>query len=229
LAKYGVKVSKNLVLDPVSGVASFSQGPVTFNVNYPFWPRILNKNFDQNNPLVSGLDGVILPWVSNVTVDESRLDQETTVSYLADSSRDAWLATGSYRLEPDQQLTPVGERGRRHLAVALSGKLKSIYSEASTDQGRLLVVGDADFVQDNFWRGNQVNLVFFQNLLDGVSQDLSLTGIRTKQAADRHLGEQPERLKEILRYGNIFGVTAVVLISGLLRYYFRRKTKNIEF
>ena len=226
LAKYGVKVNRNLVLDTSAGLASFSQGLVTFSLAYPYWPKIVNKNFDQTSPLVSGLDGVVLPWASSLEVDQKQLAPDAQVTYLAKSSRQAWLSDNSFPLNPSQRFTP-GAFNQYNLALVLAGKITSAYSAETTDRGRLYVVGDGDFIQDNFWRGNPVNLVLAQNLLDGASLDAGLVGIRTKNVGNHSLDTAGVN-KELVRYLNIFGLTAVVLIFGLVRYYLRKKTKMIE-
>ena len=228
LAKYGVKVNRNLVADTSAGIASFSQGIVTFSVAYPYWPKLVNNNFDQTNPLVSGLDGVVLPWASSLDIDQSKLAPGEQITPLAKSSSEAWLSQGSFQLNPSQQFVRPAKTDQYNLALVASGKIKSAYSDATTEQGRLYVVGDGDFIQDNFWRGNPSNLVLAQNLIDGASLGSDLVSIRTKQAGSRSLANISDVNKQIYRYLNIFGITVLVLGYGLVRYFLRKKTKTIE-
>ena len=51
-------------------------------------------------------------------------------------------------------------------------------SPAST--GRIIVVGDVDFLQEQFLRSNQQNLIFTLNAVDWLAQDEALIGIRSK-------------------------------------------------
>lgn len=224
---YGIKVNNDLVADASAGLASFNQGVVTFSLAYPYWPLILNKNFAADNPLVAGLDGVVLPWASSLDVARERMAEEAQVDVLAKSSQQAWRLSGSFDLSPNQPFAPNQPAGQYDLAILLSGTIKSPYDGRSTDQGRLFVVGDSDFVQDNFWRGNPANLVFLHNLIDGASLGADLIHIRAKQIDNRSLDTAGVNT-DVWRYLNIFGLTFVTVVCGLVRYYFRKKTKEIE-
>jgi len=228
LAKYGLTVNHDLIMDASAGAASFNQGLVTFSLAYPYWPKIVAADFDQNNPLVAGLDGVVLPWASSISVDQSKMTDETKVAYLAKSSPKAWLAKDDWQLNPSQGWPRADTTSQYNLVVGLSGKIKSVYGDQSTGEGRLWVAGDGDFFQDNFWQGNQANLVLAQNLLDGASLSVDLAGIRVKKIENRSLLSLNDATKELARYLNIFGITAIVLAGGLWRYFLRRRTKKIE-
>lgn len=228
VAKYGIKVNNNLVLDNSAGVVSFSQGIISFSIPYPYWPRIANANFDQNNPLVARLDGVILPWASSIDVDQSKIDSSAKVSYLAKSSSQALVEDKDWNLQPNRPYNLSTANKQYNLAVSVSGKIKSAYTDASTDQGRIFVVGDGDFIQDSYTNGGGVNLVFLQNIFDGAGLDSDLASIRSKRVVSRSLTDMPQSTKDWLRYLNVFGVTVAVVIFGLVRYWLRKKTKTIE-
>ena len=228
LAKYGIKINHNLVADASAGMASFNQGLVTFNMAYPYWPKITNNNFDQSNSLMSGLDGVILPWASSLDVDQSKLADGAKINYLAKSSKQAWLSEGSFQLNPSEKMMMPAKTDQYNLALAMSGKIKSAYSDETTDKGRLFVIGDGDFIQDSFWQSNPNNLTLAQNLIDGASLDADLVSIRAKKSDSRSLQETSAVNKEIMRYLNVFGLTVAVLAFGLIRYFLRKKTKTIE-
>jgi len=228
VAKYGIKVNNNLVLDNSAGVVSFSQGIISFSIPYPYWPRITNVNFDQNNPLVAGLDGVILPWASSIDVDQTKIDASAKVSYLAKSSLQALVEDKDWNLQPNRPYNLSTANKQYNLAMSISGKIKSAYTDDSTDQGRIFVVGDGDFIQDSYTNGGGVNLVFLQNIFDGAGLDSDLASIRSKRVISRSLTDMPQATKDWWRYLNVFGVTVAVVIFGLIRYWLRKKTKTIE-
>jgi ABC-type uncharacterized transport system involved in gliding motility auxiliary subunit len=91
-----------------------------------------------------------------------------------------------------------------------------------------VVVGDSDFATDMFTGGGADNMLFFQNLVDGLSLDSDLINIRAKTATERPITLPDKKAKETMRYLNIFGVTVVVLVIGMLRYFLRRRNKKIE-
>ncbi len=64
LAHYGVRVSRDLVIDSLNSMASFSRGNMRYSLPYPYWPRVHKSNFNRDNPVVNKLDGLTLPWCS---------------------------------------------------------------------------------------------------------------------------------------------------------------------
>lgn len=223
LESYGVKLNENLVLDANNGLASFNQGFVTFTTNYPFWPKVIKSGFDQNNPVIARLESLVLPWASTIDVSLDKT-KDIAVSYLALTSDKAMAVADNFKLEPQAQISN-GIRGKFNLAVALSGKFKSPFNQTSSKAGHLILVGDSDFIRDNFLRNYPDNLMFFQNVIDSLSLGSDLISIRAKGVTERPLKEVSESAKMFLRYVNIFALTIIVVLFGLIRYFLRRKTR----
>lgn len=223
LESYGVRLNQNLALDVNNGLASFSQGFVSFTVNYPYWPKVVKPGFDQNNPAVSRLEGLILPWASTIDVMSDKT-KDMAVSYLALTSSQAMAVADNFKLDPQAEIND-GARGRLNLAVALTGKFSSAFNKPSSKAGRLILVGDSDFIRDNFLQNYPDNLLFFQNVIDGLSLGGDLISIRSKGVTERPLKEISESVKATVRYANIFGLTVIVVLFGIVRYFLRRKTR----
>ena len=226
LEAYGLKLNENLVLDVNNGLASFSQGFVTFTANYPYWPKVIKSGFDQNNPAVSRLEGLVLPWASSVEVAPDKT-KELAVSYLAVTSDRALAAADNFRLDPQAPISD-GVKGKFNLAVSLAGKFSSAFNNVNSGAGRLILAGDSDFIRDGFLRNNPDNLLFFQNLVDSLSLGNDLIVIRSKGVTERPLKEISEPVKAAVRYGNIFGLTALVMLFGLIRYFLRRRMRFVD-
>jgi gliding-associated putative ABC transporter substrate-binding component GldG len=227
LLPYGVRLNKNLVLDVYSGVASFNQGFITFSTNYPFWPKVVKAGFDENTAAVSKLESVIFPWASSLEIVDGKIDPSDKISYLAKTSKDAWVEEGEFDLNPQQNFSPTS-KSERTLALSISGKFKSAFGEKTTEAGRLIVVGDSDFMSDSFVRGTPDNLIFFQNLVDSLSLDEDLINIRSKGVTERPIKEISEGTKAAIRYSNIFGLTVIIVIFGLTRYYIRKRSRFVD-
>ena len=229
LSKYGLKIDNNLILDQSSAMASFRQGPVTFNVNYPFWVKIINKDFAQDNPAVSKLDNLVLPWASSVEYSAKADNQakiNTQVMYLAKTTQHAWSMTNNFNLRPGQSLTQ-GTPQQHNLVVGLVG-LHSAYDDAVNKNARIIVMGDSEFIFDNFLKSYPYNKVFFLNLVDYLSLDQDLIKIRSKKIVVHPLKTLPDYQKKIIKYGNVFGLTVLIIIFGLVRYYLRKKSNNVK-
>lgn len=228
LEKYGLKLNNDLIIDDSNGVAVFNNGFLPFPANYPFWPKVLKQNFDQENAAVSTLESLLLPWASSIEVDINKL-KDDKIHYLALSSANSWKESGSYNLNPQRQFNPLGEKGQANLAVEITGKFVSAYGKGETANGHIIIVGDSDFIANNFVQGNPDNLRFFQNIVDSVTLDEDLINIRSKGVTDRPIAaDLSDGAKAAIRYLNIFGLTAIVIIFGMARYYIRKRSRFVD-
>jgi gliding-associated putative ABC transporter substrate-binding component GldG len=229
LSAYGLTLNNDLITDTSNGRASFSQNSggysMTYMINYPLWPKILPSNMDKQNVIVANLQNIIFPWVSSITVTPK--DGENII-YLAKSTNEAQEETDNFVLDPQKAGSSAGKTGQYDLAVYVSGKLNSAFGKSSTDKARVVLVGDSDFATDMFTGDGSDNMLFFQNLVDGLSLDSGLINIRAKSATERPITLPDNSAKEAMRYLNIFGITILVLAIGMLRYFLRRRNKKAE-
>jgi ABC-2 type transport system permease protein len=147
---YGVGIDQDMVVDASCGQVQIPQkvGPFTMNVAvpYPFFVRIGADGFDRNNPAVSPLSDVIMPWPSSLTllVDKAAGaadsaaagvsgQQGIKAAILARSSKKSWTVNGTVNLNPQQEWQPPspGAMKSSTLAVHLSGNFKSYFADKS--------------------------------------------------------------------------------------------------
>lgn len=235
IEKYGLKINEDLVADVRSGIASFSQGFFTFSSNYAFWPKINNEGFNQERASVANLENVVMPWASSVDIIESNINENLTAVKLAFTTDQGWRVADNFNLAPSSANNPQGERKNYTLAASVTGIFSDAYPEdednadTAEDSGvtsRMIVVGDSDFIRDSFLRNNPDNLTMFQNLVDSLSLDEDLINIRSKTVSSRPIKEGlSDGAKAAVRYVNVLGLTIVVLLYGLIRYFLRRRSR----
>lgn len=137
LEHYGVRLGNSLVLDGRSRAnASFSSGYVQYSMPYPFWPRITERQFAKDSPMVNQLESLVLQWTSPVELIESKVtksseeDSEDSDKFrgveLCRSSQYSWTKGAPFDLNPQQR--PTGALKTYPLAAAVSGKFKSFYA-----------------------------------------------------------------------------------------------------
>ena len=256
LEHYGVRVKNELVLDRSNANASFQSGLYTISVPYPFWVKIAKENFDQQNPIVSQLESMVLPWASPLEI----LKDKTTgiqVAALFKSTKYSWTQNNFFDLSPKEQYSPPpNEMKERVMGVALSGKFKSFFagkkvpakeeekttaavpSESKQENPpetiiseskdtKLIVVGNARFITENFPAEFDGNRIFFLNAIDWFTIGDYLIGIRSRESTDRPLRVISEEAKAALRFINILGVSILVGLFGLSRFYLRRRRKRL--
>jgi gliding-associated putative ABC transporter substrate-binding component GldG len=224
-------------------------------VPYPYFTRLMQENFAKGNPAVAPLSDVVFPWVSPLSfaVDSGKSGVETTV--LARSSGKSWLATGNIDLNPQQKWAIPPEKSMKsyNLAVFLKGKFTSYFNSipvdkpatgdtlskiklesspstnrtitGSTDNGRLVVIGDADFVTGQ--NATQQNIALLMNISDWFSLDDNLISIRTRAIKNRTIDS--DMLKgsstkpNIIRIINITLMPLIVIIIGMIIFMRRRE------
>ncbi len=218
LQDYGVKINKNLVLDKSCGQVEFSTGSFPFRVNYFLWPKIIKENFNQDKAMVAKLESLVLPWTSSLDILKDSL-----VTPLVKTSSNSWSQEQNFNLGPEQQPPSKSSLDQKVIAALISGKLESPYSDKNTDSSNVIVVGDSDFINQNFLNYSPANMIFFQNLVDSLSLDTDLINIRSQGVTDRPIKELSNSERSLIKYLNIFGVTVVVIVFGMVRYYVRRK------
>jgi len=92
-----------------------------------------------------------------------------------------------------------------------------------TDNTRILVVGNAEFVTASFALSNQSNAVMFINGLDWLAQDDVLSAIRAKNLTKAPLLFKSETQKKAIKYFNVIGVPLLVILAGVAVLYRRRR------
>ena len=93
-------------------------------------------------------------------------------------------------------------------------------------QSHIVVLGDADFISDNFLAQLGSNVLFFQNIVDWLTLGDKLINIRSRGATERPLRPTSDAARTYIRFINIFGVSILVVLFGLVRLYIKRKSKK---
>jgi len=90
-------------------------------------------------------------------------------------------------------------------------------------RGRAVVVGDSDFLMDQFLRGTPEGAIFALNALDWLTQTDALLGIRSKQPTPRPLVFESNLEMQAVKYLNLIGVPLAFIILGVVRLFRRRR------
>lgn len=224
LAGYGLNLNYDIVLDGQSpGRVSFNSGFMSFSTPYPAWIKIKEENFNQENPAVADLESAVFPWPSSLQASSTA---GTEIESLIRTTEYAWTGDKNYDLRPSNDLAPQGEIRQYDLAYLVRGDLKSPFGQGSTETGRVILVGDSDFISDDYLSGE--NLLLAQNLVDSLSLDNDLIKIRSRESTDRSIKDLSAGGKQTVKYLNIFGVSVLVVAFGLARYFWRKRKKNAD-
>jgi ABC-2 type transport system permease protein len=175
---------------------------------------------------------------------------------LVRTSPGAWAVSGRYDLNPQQPFVP-GKTAAQVLAVALTGRFKSFYSDhpvppvsvppagegatppagtpaldapvlESPPDTRILVVGNAQFATDSFMGQFPANSLFVLNAVDWMTLGDQLISIRSRGATDRPLATLSDGAKSRVKLICILGTPLLVIIGGIARFSMRRRVWSAQ-
>ncbi|MGA1875452.1 MAG: GldG family protein [bacterium] len=254
LNNYGVKVNNDLTMDRYSATVGFNRGFFSFRIPYPYWPKAVNENMAKDSPIVNRLSSVTFPWTSSLELLPGRLKMmEAEGTVLAQTSSHGWLSQGSHNLDPGQKFhSPPSEMKHIPLAVLISGQLKSFFEGkpipepgknpgdsqdqsipeegeekefiAESPSNQILVVGNSRMITNSYYQPEE-NGSFFLNSVDWLTMGEDLIGIRSREKTDYPLKPTEPPQRATIRYLNIFGVSVVLILFGLIKAYINRKTR----
>ena len=127
LLKYGVEVSKSIVMDTNCFKQKMPQTLGGGEQKIYFAPVIKNQNINHKLPFLKNIKGFVVLMNSPVKA-ESKKEEKTKYSVLYTSSEKSWVQTGFITLNPMFIQPPAGKNFQKYpLAVAVEGKLESYF------------------------------------------------------------------------------------------------------
>ena len=226
LAARGVKTTGEVILDPASAArVSMRQGIFNILRPYPLWPISVRGADHATN---RDLNNVHFAWASPLTWQED----DATVTPLWNTTESGVVNPAGSPFQPGMESAAgPGEAGVHTYAVAVdpslagSGDEDGEEAEAGTERsgGRLVVVGDGDFLEDQRIQQNPQNLAFAANAIDWLAQDEALIGIRSKDRMPPALVFESDNGKGALKWTSLIGVPALFILLGFARVTGRTK------
>ncbi len=259
IESYGARVNTDLVLDRYNDRLTYSESPdnrmqYVTSVNYPFFVKVLFKNFAEGSPVLRGFKSLTIPWTSSVSILQHKL-KNVEATELLKSSEFSWTQNGQFSLNPKQRfIVPPDQEKQLTLAAVLSGEFtsnfkgktippiqadndsaKPIKSPNDTDRKiieqspatQIFVMGSSYFLTSDSLRRFNTNAVLFLNTIDWMAQGEDLIGIRTRAIAEHPIRELSAQTTSLLKLFNIFGVSGLVICAGLLLFYRRKRIKKL--
>ena len=216
----GVETDAGVILDYSSNaLISFPPGSGVVR-RYPLWPVTVKGDA---HPTTRDLNSLGPAWATALTVTDS------AVSKLWVTTQAGAIQAAGGIIMPDALLNPNPEDFEIvTLAVALDPAAagngeSSADGEGSSTEGRMIVVGDVDYLQEQFLQANPQNLVFTLNSIDWLAQDEALIGIRSKLRTPPVMAFTSEFQRGALKWGNLVGVPLLFVTVGITRVAGRRK------
>ena len=233
LEAYGIRVNADLVRDQQCANVSVmqQQGPFQIQSQIPF-PYLPNASSFNENPVVKDLSSLILYFASSVDTSMAS-SKGVRAEVLARTSDKSGRATGFVMIDPYQrwQVSDWMEP-RIPLAALVEGSFTSFFTGkpmtpalSKSSDTRMLVVGDGDFMKDDFARA-QGNMTFFMNIVDYMADDAGLITIRSKNITQPPLEQLEDGTRQLVKYANMLVPPLLIVGYGLLRWRRRVAVKR---
>jgi ABC-type uncharacterized transport system involved in gliding motility auxiliary subunit len=206
---YGVDVQTNIVYDVRSNeIIQFGGGMTYFFTNYPFWPRVPVK--DTSSVIVHNLQSIVLPWGSSIKIDQNTLEQQKlNAKILFATTKAGGVQEPPFNLAPDQTFS-TSHLGEQIVAVALTPQ--------DGKHGRMVVVGNSSFLNDDVVSRNPENIAFAVNAISYLAQEDSLASIQLKQKTAHKLSFEHDYQQSMIQYGNLAFAVLLPLIIAAIRF-----------
>jgi ABC-2 type transport system permease protein len=225
LEEDGLRFNSSLVADLASSeqVSLGQRGFFNVIAPYPLWPIVSPAG---DHITTRSLSSLTLSWAGALDIVDS-----TMVTPLWQTTDAAALRGPGLPILPDQNWdTPREELGVRTVAVAVDPGAADADSESSgTPRGRMIVVGDASFLESQFARANPQNVLFAANAIDWLAQDESLIRIRSKNRTPPSLVFTSDWSRNFMKWGNLLGVPLLFVLFGVWRVTGRRRRAEVRW
>ena len=222
LEERGVSYDGGIVFDLASSerVQMGRQGMFAVVRAYPLWP-ILFRGAD--HPVTRDLNNLSVGWASALVLTDS-----VRATPLWTTTEAGGVQAAGSPIAPDMQTYPdESSLGVEVVAAAVDFALPLEGEDEEEDDGpertgRMVVVADSDFLDDQFVRSSRQNLLFAANSVDWLAQDEVLISIRSKDRTPPPLALESDFAKNALKWGNLVGIPLFFCLAGALRVTGRR-------
>jgi len=219
LERAGLGFNSSLVADLASSeqVSLGQRGFFNVITSYPLWPIVRPAG---DHITTRSLTALSLSYAGALEIGDS-----AAVTPLWETTEAGVLRGPGLPIYPDQDWTvPPDEMGVRVVAVAVDPGAEGDNEAAeSSREGRMIVVGDASFLDSDFIGANQQNLLFAANAVDWLAQDESLIRIRSKNRTPPALTFTSDWSRNAMKWGNLAGVPLLFVLFGVIRVTGRKR------
>lgn len=247
LESYGIKVNNDIIKDKDCAYVSVpvQQGPLQMytQIPFPYYPKITNIN--KELPAFSSVGQIFLAFTSDIDTSIASFKGIKVIPLLTTSpktgvDKEISVITASGRMLPDSMF----KYSNLNVGAIFNGSFTSFYKgkpiPGDTSSGsspvptqikdqspatKLIVIGNGDFPLDEF-RGPDENLIFFENLIDYMTDDVGLSEIRLKDPTPKPIKSIEDSTRKMLKYGLLVIPPVLVLLYGLFRWK-KRKTMSV--
>lgn len=212
LMQKGVSLGSDFVIDAQCASVTVQQRSGFFTINsqieFPYFPQLTNFS---EHPITSGLEGVLMPFVSSV----SSLSKDTSKVFtpLVYSSEISGVQSAPIIVDIQKKWKESDFTAPSQVLGALIESNNTLGSIVFFPNSQFIVNGSGQQAQQV--NPDNVNLV--SNAIDYISDDTGLIELRTKGVTSRPLDQIEDSRRNILKYSNVIVPIVLIIIYGIIR------------
>jgi gliding-associated putative ABC transporter substrate-binding component GldG len=251
LKAYGFSIDADLIMDRRNVPGPIEVQGQRFVANAPMFAGVQLPSYDDRSfTVLEGLKGAVFPYASSVQLVgplEGGKPSQGKLWKVAETSPKSWKVTQTFTFNPEEELKETADKGPFALGYAYQGKVKSAFAPAASNMSapdanapaseskkdvRLVVIGDSDFVSDEFLEMSRFLPIYrasaelFVNGISWVVEDETLTPIRAKNVTARPISIESEGAAQAAKVINIAGVPLAFCLFGVLRWRLRKSRRQ---
>lgn len=210
LQSHGITVNEDFVVDNRCGQVTVQQQQGFFTmmtpVKFPFLP--MASEFS-SHPVTKGLEQVIFPFVSSVSV---KADSTMKFTSLVSSSEKSNTIPAPTFFDINKQWRE-SDFGKRRISMG------GVVEHLGSNPWKIVVFGDGDFAvnsqEGRAMSADNINLLV--NSVDWLSDESGLMELRTKGATTHPIREIDENKRSLIKYANFLLPIILVIMYGFFR------------
>jgi hypothetical protein len=198
------------------------------------------SEFNKTSPIVKDLGSVVFYFISSIDTSLAR-QKGYNATVLVQSSTKSGRMENYFVINPTIPVTQeMFKESGIPLAVTVEGAFASSFAskpigvdddvKAAIDTtkkivtgplNKIVVVGDGDFLQDQYSGGNKDNFLLASNLIDWLADDIGLAAIRARESSSKPLDEVGESTKSWIKGIDLGVPPLLVILIGVIRWRWR--------
>ncbi len=241
ISSYGIKFKENVILDE-----SYKAVPTTFPpLRYPFWVNTTSENINNEIGNLSNIESVVFFWSNSLEIDKEKFkNQNFEFIKLIQSSEKAWeqnLPKINLNNQDSSQENPDIENNENknsqitQIPVNLTDEYYSENYSQYTLAGiikkepniEIVLIGDSDFIVDQWVQGAQQNIIFFMDIIDWLSNSNALSDVRGKNIPVRPIIPLNEHEKNNIKIASSSFIPIFLIVFGISYNLYRNKRKSL--
>jgi len=207
-ASYGAQINYDLILSTSAEYVNFGNETSQFLASYPFWIR--SNIFDSKSGFFSNLQFVTFPWTSSLSLKKNN---STSIVPIIMSSNRSWEQRDTFLLTPNTIPQPTQKDLKQFVLGALIENKKG---------GKLVVIPSSRFPYEQYMSRGGGNLDFVLNVIDAVSSNGALSGIRSRIVSFYPLPDMSDTQKDVYKYSAILLFPLLWGVYGIIRIVKRK-------